>query len=132
MSPSLTPALALDYLRELSADVRAGVVLGRDGARLAGDPALAAPAAALIAAMGDAAEAEARSPRGAVLAARAGELAVVLACGPRALGGLARHDLRLVLGDLGAPPGGAADAAFAPPPALADAVLRAVERAPGR
>ena len=64
--------------------------------------------------MGDAAEAEARTPRGAVLAARAGELAVVLACGPRALGGLARHDLRLVLGDLGAPPDGPADAAFAP------------------
>ena len=35
-APTLTPQLALDYLRELSADIRAGVVLDPDGALLAG------------------------------------------------------------------------------------------------
>src|SRR3954469_13817373 len=44
MPPALTPELALDYLRELSADVRAGVVLAGDGTRLAGPDALAEPA----------------------------------------------------------------------------------------
>ena len=34
MPSALTPALALDYLRELSADIEAGVVLGADGALL--------------------------------------------------------------------------------------------------
>ena len=30
--PALTPALALDYLDELSTDIRGGVLLGADGA----------------------------------------------------------------------------------------------------
>ena len=35
-APTLTPPLALDYLRELSADIVAGVVLDRAGTLLAG------------------------------------------------------------------------------------------------
>src|SRR3954464_1632557 len=38
MPPALTPELALDYLRELSADVTAGVVLAADGQRVAPPP----------------------------------------------------------------------------------------------
>ena len=58
MTPALTPALALGYLRELSADVRDGVVLGAGGEVLAGEPAMAGPARELLAAMGAAGEAE--------------------------------------------------------------------------
>ena len=39
-APTLTPQLALDYLRELSADIRAGVVLDSKGALLAGPEAM--------------------------------------------------------------------------------------------
>ncbi|HWT22312.1 MAG TPA: hypothetical protein VN213_02280, partial [Solirubrobacteraceae bacterium] len=56
MTPALTPPLALDYLHELSTDVRAGAILDGGGELLAGSPALAAPARALLAAAGDAAE----------------------------------------------------------------------------
>jgi len=132
MTPALTPALALGYLRELSADVRDGVVLGADGGLLAGEPALAGPARELVAAMGTAAEAEGRTPAGVALAARgAGGLVLVLACGPRALGGLGRHDLRAVLGDLGAgaPPPAAAPAAV--PARVAERLFSAAQRGPG-
>ncbi|MEZ0292906.1 MAG: hypothetical protein ACAH82_10215, partial [Solirubrobacteraceae bacterium] len=51
MSPAaLTPALALDLVRELSADVRAGLILSAAGERLAGPSELAAAARALAAA----------------------------------------------------------------------------------
>ena len=53
---ALTPALALDYVRELSTDVLAGVALAAGGERLAGPEELAAPARALLAAAGAAAE----------------------------------------------------------------------------
>ena len=135
MTPPLTPALALDYLRELSADVRGGAVLDAAGAGLAGEPGLIGPAAAFVAAMGAAAEAETRTPRGAVFAARAPELALVLVCGPRALSALTRHDLGIVLGDLGAGrPAGAgtsAPAPVSPPAALADRLISAAQRGPG-
>ena len=72
MSPAaLTPALALDLVRELSADVRAVLILSAGGERLAGPPELAAAAQALAAAAGDAPEAEAVTADGVVcLAAR--------------------------------------------------------------
>ena len=44
MMSSLTPDVALAYVRELSADVRAGIVLDAHGERLAGAPELHAPA----------------------------------------------------------------------------------------
>src|SRR3954467_4835198 len=109
MPPALTPELALDYLRELSADVRAGVILAADGRRLAGPEALADSARAVLAALPDADEAEVATGDGIVFAARAGGHAAVLVCGRLALGALHRYDLRMVLGDLedGRPEGGA-------------------------
>jgi hypothetical protein len=100
MPPALTPELALDYLRELSADVRAGVVIAGDGRRLAGPEPLAAPARALLAALPDAEEVEVATADGIVFAARSDEHAVVLVCGRLALGALHRYDLRMVLADL--------------------------------
>jgi hypothetical protein len=96
----MTPALALAYLHELSTDVRAGVVLAADGGLLAGSPALADHARALLAAAPEAAEVEARTPGGTVLATRSDRHAVVVVYGPHVLPALARYDLRLVLGDL--------------------------------
>jgi hypothetical protein len=101
MSPALTPARALEYLRELSADIRAGVVLSADGALLAGREALAGPARELLAAAGDAVDVHVATGDGAVFAARDEQHAIVLACGRFALPSLARYDLRMVLADLG-------------------------------
>lgn len=98
--PSLTPALALDYLRELSADVDAGVVLGPDGALLAGPEALAGPARDLLARAGEAEDVHVTTAGGAVFAARSDRHAIVLACGRFALPSLVRYDLRRVLADL--------------------------------
>src|SRR3954469_21401385 len=77
MPPALTPELALDYLRELSADVRAGVVLAADGRRLARPEPLAGPARALLTALPDADEVEVATVDGIVFAARSDEHAVV-------------------------------------------------------
>ena len=98
--PALTPSLALDYLRELSADIRAGVVLARGGELLAGPEELAEPARDLLAAAGDAAELHVTTADGAVYAARSDSHAVAVVCGRFALPSLIRYDLRLVLGDL--------------------------------
>jgi hypothetical protein len=100
MTPALTPARALDYLRELSADIRAGAVLGADGALLAGSEGLAAPARDLIGAAGDASDVHVTTADGAVFVARNDRHAIVLACGRFALPSLARYDLRMVLADL--------------------------------
>ena len=97
MPPALTPALALDYVHELSADVRAGVVLDAEGRLLAGPPWLAGPARALLAAAGEAAEAESVAADGVVCAARWGSHAAVAVCGRFALPGLVRRDLRVAL-----------------------------------
>ena len=48
MMSSLTPEVALAYVRELSADVRAGIVLDPRGNTLAGAPELHAPATRLL------------------------------------------------------------------------------------
>jgi hypothetical protein len=100
-APTLTPPLALDYLRELSADIRAGVVLDPAGKHLAGPPELATPARDLLAAAGDAQEIHVSTAEGAIFAARSDRHAVVVVCGRLALPSLIRYDLRLVLADLG-------------------------------
>jgi hypothetical protein len=100
MAPALTPELALDYLRELSADVRAGAVLSADGRWLAGPEELAGPARRLLAAAPDADEIEVATGDGIVFAARSARHALVLVCGRLALPSLHRYDLRLVLADL--------------------------------
>jgi hypothetical protein len=99
-APNLTPQLALGYLRELSADIRAGVVLDPAGALLAGPDELAEAARDLLAAAGDAREVHVTTTDGAVFAARSPSHTVVVVTGRFALPSLIRYDLKLVLGDL--------------------------------
>jgi hypothetical protein len=103
-TPGLTPALALGWLRELSAGMGAAVVLDAAGAPLAGDASLAAPARRLLAsAAPDAPVARERSSGGAwLLVARGtGDLAVAARAAPEALMPLLEHDLRVALSALG-------------------------------
>jgi hypothetical protein len=133
----LSPDLALDYVRELSADVRAVLVLDAAGEPLAGPPALAAPARALLDAGGDAAELEAGSEQGVVCAVRSAAHAAIAVCGRFAIGGVVREDLRAALAALegrpyaptGPPPGASTGT---PDPALlqaAEALISAAQRA---
>jgi hypothetical protein len=100
MPPALTPALALEYVHELSADVRAGILLDAAGDLLAGPPALAEPARELLSAGGDAAELEAATADGVVCAVRTGAHAAVAVCGRFAIAGVVRQDLRTALAAL--------------------------------
>ena len=121
MTAALTPDIALAYLRELSADLRAAVLLDAAGAHLAGPEPLAAPARDLL--RYAPAEIEARTPAGAVFAARDDRHLLVAVTGPFALPRLTRHDLHTVLRALGgaetpetapiAPPRGAVEALLA-------------------
>jgi len=90
MTTSLTPALALAHLRELSVDIEAAVILDAAGAVLAGDAAVAAAMQ-----RGDERVLVARAPTG---------LAVAVQAGSRALLPLLEHDLAVVAADLAAPP----------------------------
>jgi len=116
MTQALPPALALAYVRELSADVIDGVVLGAGGAALAGNPALAAPANALLAHGSEGATA-----RGRAFAARDGSHAIVVVTGPFALPRVIRRDLRTALGALGGE-----RAPEAPPEPVGDALVEAL------
>jgi hypothetical protein len=101
MPAALTPDLALTFLRELSADITAVIVLDAAGRRLAGPPALHAPARDLLAAAPPGpAELHGRAATGAAFAARDGAHQIVVATGPLALPGLTRHDLRTALAAL--------------------------------
>jgi hypothetical protein len=96
MPEALTPDLALGYLRELSADIRAAVLLDVHGEPLAGDGRLAAPARALFPREGPA-----ELQHTNVFAARDDRHQLVVVTGPFALPRLTRHDLRTVLHALG-------------------------------
>ncbi len=121
MTAALTPAYALDYLHQMSADIRAAIVLDAAGNVLAGPPALAAPARELLAA---APLVSARTAAGLVVGARDDRHAVVAAAGPLALTGLTLHDVKAVLAALG---GGASDGLAEPgSAAAAEAVLSAL------
>ena len=100
MTPALTPDLAVGYLRELSADIRAAAVLSPAGEPIAGAPELAGAARELLAAAPDAAEIEVATAGGAVYAARDEQHAVVAVCGRFALPALVRYDLKVVLAEL--------------------------------
>jgi hypothetical protein len=131
--PALTPALALDYVRELSADVREAIVVGPGGELLAGPPELAGPAQALLEAMGDAGEVESVSPEGVVCAVRRQGRAGVAVCGRFALPGVVREDLRVALAALAgaAPPAAPATSSAVGSPALeraAGVLISAVQR----
>jgi hypothetical protein len=102
MTTSLTPALALAYLQEMSVDIRAAVVLDPAGRPLVGDADLAPRASELLASSdGSVASASplrvARTPDGGAIAVMAGshastsllehdlaETARMLATGPEA------------------------------------------------
>jgi hypothetical protein len=101
MTTALTPALALDYVRELSADVIAGVVLDAEGDLLAGPEALAEPARALLAAAPEASELHGTTGGGGAYAARDERHAIVVATGRFALTRVTLHDLRTALAALG-------------------------------
>ena len=138
MTAALTPALALDYVRELSADVRTGVVLDAAGGLLAGPPELAVTARALLVAGGRADELEAVSGDWVVCAARTHEHAAVAVCGRFAIAGIVRQDLRAALAALAgrAPDADAPLSASegAPPDALsqaADELIAAFQRSRG-
>jgi hypothetical protein len=133
MPPALTPALALEYVRELSADVRAAVVLDAAGTLLAGPAELAAPARALLDAAGDASEVEDGSADGVVCAVRTTAHAAVAVCGRFAIGGVVRQDLRTALAALEGRPAGTGPAAEpAPVEPAAGAPDPAVQRAAER
>jgi hypothetical protein len=107
MTAALTPALALAYLSELSADIRAAVVLDAGGEVLAvsgadgGDTALAAASRALLA---EAPVVRALTERGGAFGARDDLHGVVVATGPLALANLVVGDLLGVLAALGGAP----------------------------
>jgi hypothetical protein len=149
MTAALTPDLALDYLSELSADIRAAIVLdaggdvlavrradaarvgGADVARAGGEDA-DAEALADHAGLADAARdflaqgpvVRALTERGGAFGARDDRHAIVVATGPLVLPSLAIHDIRAVLAALGGAPSGApvSDAS----PASAEALLNAL------
>jgi hypothetical protein len=101
MSAALPPDLAIAYVRELSADVRAVVVLDARGTALAGPAALAEPARAFLAAAGPAADAAERTEDGVVVAARTATHAVLAVAGPLALEGPTAVDARAAAEALG-------------------------------
>jgi hypothetical protein len=102
MPAALTPVQALRYLRELSADTTAVLVLDGDGNVLAGPPGGQAAARSLLElAPPGPAELQGRTQRGAVFAARDDAHQIVVATGPLVLPGLTRHDLRSALTALG-------------------------------
>jgi hypothetical protein len=130
MTAALTPALALAYLSELSADIRAAIVVDADGAPLAmyrgegaegGDAAVVAAARELLA---EGPLVRAVTERGGAFGARDDLHGLVVATGPLALPGLAVHDLQGVLAALGGKRSQAAvsDASAAAAEALLDAL----------
>lgn len=121
MTAALTPALALAYLRELSADIRAAIVLDAVGEMLAGEAALAAPARALLA---EAPVVRGLTVSGGAFGARDDRHGVVVATGPLALPNVVAHDLRSVLAALGGTPPHAG--VFEASPAAAEALLDAL------
>ena len=90
MTAALTPALALAYLRELSLDMRAAVVLDPAGTVLAGDAGISGRVRSLMATAGS----EAVLADGDLLLARAPDGgAIALLAGDFALVPLLEHDL---------------------------------------
>jgi hypothetical protein len=100
MTGALSPELAVAYVRELSADVRAAVVLDAGGRVLAGATDLAGPAAALARALPHGAV---RLPEGLVLVATGESHTVVVAAGRHALPGPHALDAAAAVGAAGPP-----------------------------
>ncbi len=112
-TPALTPALALDYLDEMSTDIESVMVLDRDGkvaAATAEDAERRERMRELVAALLDrAAEAvkgsdqvEVQTAEGSVFAVRGADWTVAVVAGRKPLASLMFYDLRSVVSDLGA------------------------------
>ena len=114
--PALTPPLALDYLDELSTDIRAAVVLAADGEVAAssfGEERAATMrelVLELIERAGDAwggdgepSQVEVALTAGTVFAVRGAHWTIAVLSGRYALSSLMFYDLRSVVADLGEP-----------------------------
>ena len=112
--PALTPALALDYLDELSTDIEAAVVLDRDGGIAAAtgddDDRKERMRELFVALLDRAADAspgtgvdqlEVTTPEGSVFAVRGSDWTVGVVAGRKPLSSLMFYDLRNVVTDLG-------------------------------
>ena len=110
--PALTPELALDYLGELSTDIRAAVVVNSRGELAAvtgGDEErgqrMRELAGELLDAAGEAGDGvdqvEVVTPGGSVFAVRGGEWTVAVVAGRQPLASLMFYDLRNVVRELG-------------------------------
>jgi predicted regulator of Ras-like GTPase activity (Roadblock/LC7/MglB family) len=113
-SSALTPALALDYLDELSTDIEAAVVLDRDGRIAAGtgddDERKERMRELVVALLDRAADAvpgsgadqlEVTTSEGSVFAVRGRDWTVGVVAGRKPLASLMFYDLRNVVSDLG-------------------------------
>jgi hypothetical protein len=105
---ALTPDLALDYLGELSTDIRAVVVLDAAGKVVAvtGDDSargerMGELAREMLDAAGDGEQVEVVTTEGSVFAVRGGSWTVAVAAGRQPLASLMFYDLRNVVRDLG-------------------------------
>jgi len=110
--PAVTEELALRYLLELSADIRAAILLGQSGEALASAPeraadetlvrcsALVREADALADGGGEPIELDVTLPGGGIFLVRDGKRSLVCVTGPFALPGLILHDMRVVMNDL--------------------------------
>jgi hypothetical protein len=106
--PALTPDLALDYLGELSTDIRAVVVLDAGGkvAAVTGDDRdrgerMGELASEMLDAAGDGAQVEVVTTEGSVFAVRGDSWTVAVVAGRQPLASLMFYDLRNVVRDLG-------------------------------
>jgi hypothetical protein len=96
----MTPERALTRLSTIAPEVRDGVVLDREGRRLAGSRTLAGPAADLLRHAADAAEVEVGTGRGTVFAVRGPGGAIAVVAERSALSSVMRYDLRVTLGEI--------------------------------
>lgn len=120
MESLLSPALALAYLRELSADLLGSIFVDSAGRFLAGDSGLASPARALLDA-GGGAQFDVHTSNGRVFCARSQRFGIVVVTSPLALPDLVRHDVGEVVGLLD---GGRTDSVAAGGLLASPAVLR--------
>ncbi|MEA2468882.1 MAG: hypothetical protein QOJ57_3008 [Thermoleophilaceae bacterium] len=111
-TPALTPALALDYLDELSTDIESVVVLDRTGkvaaATAEGDEPRERMRELVVALLDRAAETvpgadqlEVQTAEGSVFAVRGSDWTVAVVAGRKPLASLMFYDLRNVVSDLG-------------------------------
>ena len=106
--PALTPDLALDYLGELSTDIRAALVVDRDGqvAAVTGDDRergerMRDLATQMLDVASEGDQVEVVTTEGSVFAVRGDSWTVAVVSGRRPLASLMFYDLRNVVADLG-------------------------------